>query len=258
MDISKSTMQGLGALALVGVLAGAGFLVVKPQVASAFELQNSTQEVEENTQLRELRLIKLQKADEDLPALKALVDAQLELMPSRRDAHTIQASVVKALEDIGLSSTTLSAYSYGALDPAQPAFQAPKLSLTGPEAPFELTDPALELVPAEAAPVAEGEEAPAEGAEPAAEAFAADPGATDMSLGPNAPAPAMAGVPFSITVNINSPEELMRFADQLQSGDRLITIASIVTTDSGATIYAYAFAGSDPLVEQWESEEDAK
>lgn len=258
MDISKSTMQGLGALALVGVLAGAGFLVVKPQVASAFELQSNTQEVEENIQLRELRLIKLQKADEDLPALKGMVDAQLELMPSSRDTHTIEASVVKSLEAMGLPSTTLTTYSYGALDPTQPAFQSPKLALAGPEVPFELPDPALELAPVEAAPVAEGEEAPAEGAEPAAEAFAADSGATDMSLGPNAPAPAMAGVPFSVEVKISSPDELMRFADQLQTGDRLITIASIVSDGSKATIYAYAFAGSDPLVEQWESEKDAE
>lgn len=292
MELSKSTMQGIGALALVAVLAGAGFFVVKPQVTQALDLQSKTEEVQQISQARELRLIKLTKASKDITTLKKLVDGQLKLIPARRDTDDIEKTVVEALEHAGLPDTALQSYKYSALDPAQPSFKAPTLTLTPPAAPFELKDPADELKPADGAagsaasgasssgdssaaagstdtPTAEATPAPATDGAAATDSTAGKSnlqntfgavanGALEQSTdeGPNSYAPAMAGAPFTIDVSISDTEQLMKFIDQLQNESRLITVASVTTSNGTATIYAYAYAGSDALVQKWEATDE--
>lgn len=293
MELSKSTMQGIGALALVAVLAGAGFFVVKPQVTQAFDLQSKTEEVQQISQARELRLVKLTKASKDITTLKKLVDGQLKLIPSRRDPQDIEASVVAALKSAGLSDTNLTAFKYTALDPAQPSFKAPTLTLTPPAAPFELKDPADELKPADGAagsaasgaasssgdssaaagstdtPTAEATPAPATDGTAATDSTAGKSnlqntfgavanGTLEQSTdeGPNSYAPAMAGAPFTVDVSISDPEQLMKFIDELQNQTRLITVVGVTSTQGTATIYAYAYAGSDALVQKWEATDE--
>lgn len=74
MELSKSATQGLGALALVAVLAGTGFFVVKPQIDEALSFQSQTQEVNDNTDIREIRLMKLETQSDNLDALSAEVN----------------------------------------------------------------------------------------------------------------------------------------------------------------------------------------
>jgi hypothetical protein len=256
MELSKSTVQGIGVLALLGVLAGAGLLVVKPQIESAFELQTEIRTVEDSTELRSIRLTAIQTQSPNLNDLDNEVNSLLEKVPSTKDVGGIAAAVVQALP----TGVTLNSFSHGVLKEGGPATVAPESSLVAGEVPLTLED---EAAPA-AAPAAGA--APVDGPPPTAEEGAAAEGeAAEEGAAPAAPAPvdpnnvpAFAGAPFIVVVDAASPEILMTYLDNLQNQDRLITVTAITSTDSGvegglqATIYAYAFAGNTPIIAEWE------
>lgn len=240
MELSKSATQGLGALALVGVLAAAGFLVVKPQIEEAFDLQTQTSDVEAVTDTREIRLVKLETESSNIDQLGSEVDDLLLRIPSSKSVTNIAGAVVESLP----AGVYLQSFSHGALDATQPNFEAPVSSLAAFDPPFELADPA-EATPVEEAPAEEG----AEGEE------TAEATKTDVAADP-----AKAGAPIIIAVTASSYDTLAEFIDIMQNQKRLITVTTINSSSDGATvqatIYAYAFTGSTPKIVAWETPEE--
>lgn len=233
MDLSKNTTQGLGALALIGILAAAGFLVVKPQVEEAFAFQTKTSEVKAMTEIREARLVKLETENSNIDELSDEVNDLLLRIPSDKNVTDIAGAVVEALPE----GVYLESFSHGDLDPAQPSFKAPVAGLMPMEVPFELLDASVVAAPV---PDAEGNIPPA---------------TTEVAA-----LPERAGAPFIITVSASSFESLTSFIDIMQRQKRLIAVTAITASGSDegaeATIYAYAFTGSTPKIIEWETPKD--
>lgn len=239
MELSKSATQGLGMLALVGVIAAAGMLVVKPQVEEAFSLQSQIQEVKDTTSLREIRLVKLQTESSNLEQLTSDVNDLLLRIPSEKNVTDMAGAVIEAMPP----GVYLDSFSHGNIDAKQPEFEEPEVSLIALEPPFELEVGTDKPKPSDTE-AEEGEEA-----------------------APTAPvkeeeeeaAPPLAGAPFILTVKASSYETLANFIDIMQFQKRLITttaITSSIDEETGqvtATIYAYAYTGSNPKIIAWET-----
>jgi len=281
MNLSKSTLQGVGALVVLGVLAAAGFFVVKPQVGEAFELQTKTANAQQAAELRQLRLNQLNKTAKDGGKVLGKTIESLVSIPERRDATEIERSVVAALDG---NSSKLASFQYGTMDPTQPAYKAPTLSLKPLEA-ATVSDPADELAggdaaagaatttESEASQPASGTEAPAApaGESSVPESASGSPedainsttGTTAPAIDPNPLGTELEAVPFTITIEDLSSSDTFAFLDKLQNQARLIHVVSVTSGassseddggDTGAstlTIYAYAFAGSDTNVKQF-------
>lgn len=279
MNLSKSALQGIGALAVLAVLSAAGFLVVKPQVAEAFELQTKTSNAQQAAELRQLRLNQLNKTAKDGGEVLSETLKSLVSIPQRRDATEIERSVVSALEG---NSGKLAAFQYGTMDPGQPAYQAPKLSLK-PLENATVSDPADELSGSDSAGKAtttdseasqqsgstEASSTPtAESSSPATSESGSPSDAINSSTGtataptvdPNPLGTELEAVPFTITVEDLPASETFAFLDRLQNQARLIHVVSVTSgasadEDNGGvstlTIYAYAFAGSDANVKNF-------
>lgn len=237
MELSKGATKGIGALTLVAVLAAAGFLVIKPQIDEAIELQSQTAEMRDMTDVREIRLSKLEAEKSNLDALSLEVNDLLLRITSDKKVTDIAGAVVAALPP----GVNLESFSHGPLDPAQPNFKTPLVALEAIEAPFTLEKvEAQTSAPAEAAEGEDVVEAPVVEPEVAVEVT-----------------PAFAGAPFIITVRASSFESLTNFMDVMQYQKRLITVVAVTSGagDGGirATIYAYAFASSTPKIVEWET-----
>ena len=239
MELSKSTTQGVGALVLVGILAATGFFVVKPQVEEAFSLQKETQSVRDTTAIREIRLIKLETESSNLSQLTADVDDLLLRIPSEKSVTDIAGAIIEAMPP----GVYLQSFSHGNIDPTQPSFTAPEVSLKALEPPFQLQTELVTVAPK----AEEDEDGNPVVAEPVEEA-----------------SPALAGAPFILTVRASSYETLANFLDIMQFQKRLITttaITSSIDAESGqvtATIYAYAYTGSTPKIVAWEIAKNAE
>jgi len=242
MNLSKSAIQGIGILASLGILAAAGFLVAKPQYDAATQLQQDTQDAQTQTTIRQGRLITLQKQDTNKTDLVNNVDQLLERITSSKDVYGIAAAVVNALPQ-GVMLTSLS---HGDLDPTQPHFKTPDISLDPIKPPIDLT---------KAAPApAEDDSTDGSTASPAP---SPTPSADDSET-----VPALAGAPIILTVQADSPEKITQFADTLQAQKRLINVVGItssVATNTGAatlpwsaTIYAYAYANDTAQIDKWQ------
>lgn len=226
MELSKGTIKGLGALTLVVVLAASGFFVVKPQVEAAFALQSDTKEAKQTTEIREIRLAKLEKENSNIDSLSDEVDNFLQRIKSSKEVTDIAGAVVRAIP----AGVELLSFSHGEIDTAQPGFTAPGASLTPLKPPFELVQPEAMT------PKADDKE--------------------DAAVTPEA-TPALAGAPFVLTVSATSFETLTSFIDAMQNQQRLLNVVGVVSTIGGesasATIYAYAYTGSNSQIEQWEN-----
>jgi len=240
MELSKSTTQGLGALALIGVLGAAGFFVVKPQVEEAFSLQTQTQEVRDSTGLREIRLVKLQTESSNLDQLTTDVNDLLLRIPSEKSVTDMAGAVIAAMPP----GVYLESFSHGNIDAKQPKFEVPEVSLTALEPPFELVTGTVAPTPTAADKDAEEGD---------------DAAATAPATPTEEVTPALAGAPFILTVRASSYETLANFIDIMQFQKRLITTTAITssiddaTGQVTATIYAYAYTGSTPKIVAWET-----
>lgn len=239
MALDKNAIKGIGLLAFVGVLFGSGYFVAKPQIEEAFSLMDETKTVNEATEMRELRLIKLKNESENIDALKTEVNELLKRIPSDKNVTDIAGAVIKALPP----GVQLTKFSHGEMVEGGPSYTEPKASLVAGEPPFVLVVPGEGAAGAGASKSKTDEEKSAAPVE-------------DKSK-PKA-VPAFATAPFILEVTASGTESLANYLDMLQYQDRLITIVSVTSssTDGGetkATIYGYAFAGSNDQIKAWEN-----
>lgn len=240
MALDKNAIKGIGLLAFVGILFGSGYLVVKPQIEESFSLMAETKTVNEATEMRELRLVKLQNENENLEGLKSEVNELLGRIPSDKNVTDIAEAVIKALPP----GVQLTKFAHGEMVDGGPTYAEPKASLVPGEPPFVLVVPGEQASSPAPAEDASGDEAEAEKAAPA----------QDKPKG----VAAFATAPFVLEVTASGTESLANYLDMLQYQDRLITIVSVTSSsaDGGetkATIYGYAFAGSTDQIKAWEN-----
>lgn len=235
MNLDKNTIKGIGLLAFVGVLAASGYFVAKPQIEESFKLMNETQSVVDQTAIREIRLATLQGEKENLPALSEDVNELLTHVPSSKNVTGIAQAVIEAMPP----GVQLVKFSHGELVPGAPTFTVPTATLESSDPPFELITPGS-LAPAPAKKDAEAKDEKAKD-QPAAGIV-----------------PELATAPFILDVRASGVESLANYLDILQYQDRLITVVAVTSSsqDGGettATIYGYAFAGSNAAIQAWEN-----
>lgn len=280
MELSKSAIQGVAALAIVGVLAAAGFLVVKPQLNQGFDLLSKTSSVNSQTDAEKARIAKLNTVANDGDAVLEDTLKSLQSIPQRQDVTDIAKSVINALND----PTQLTSFKYGSLDSTKLEFKAPPLTLTPSESiDSDLSSGANVGATDTGAPAGDGAETSATGTDTAAGTANNGATASDTAAGtsagtgtattdpktttpadPNPKADTLSAVPFQIVVTVPT-DQIPEFLDKLQKQDRLIHVISATndqtagspgTTGAAATsdkvqttIFAYAFAQSDANVD---------
>ena len=258
MDISKSTMQGIAALVALGVLSAGGFLIVKPQIVEGLDIQTKITTTQQAGEVRQLRLDEIEKTAKDGDKVLQETLASLKSIPQRRDATDIERSVISAMGD---QANNLVSFQYGTMDPTQPAYKAPKLTLKPAEGSFAIGDPGDELsgdaaapgvaasIPSEAsAPssTASAAPAPTEGADPAAGSTSTNGSAGSPNdavenngkseptmIDPNPLAADLEAVPFILKVDMPA-SDTFAFLDRLQKQSRLIHVVSTTTTSSSS------------------------
>lgn len=247
MNMSESTIKGVGALVLLGVIAAGSFLVVKPQLEEALSLQSQTTDMKTQTDLRSDRLNLVQVRANEFDTIAEDVDNLLSRITPDKFVTNIAAAVVNALnEDVRLTSFT-----HGELDPSQPNFTAPKVTIEDLPLPFDVSAaPSGGGASSSESPSGDEE---AEGAPPSGLASSENPANPGQN---SAAVPRLAGAPFVLTVDANSYSALMNYVNSLQVQQRVITVLSVVASTEGdggvsGTIYAYAFAGSSPAIQEW-------
>lgn len=234
MTLDKNAIKGIGLLAFVGVLFGSGYFVAKPQVEEAFSLIAETQSVNDATDMRELRLVKLQSESENIDGLRAEVNELLTRIPSDKNVTDVAGAVIKALPP----GVQLTKFSHGEMVEGAPAYVKPESSLAAGEPPFELIVPGE--APQKKTPTDDEKTTPA-------------PKETGKEV-----APEFSVAPFILEVQASGVESLANYLDMLQFQDRLISIVSVTSSSQNeggttATIYGYAFAGSTDQIKAWEN-----
>lgn len=242
MALGKDTIKGLGALAVLGVFAAGGFFGVKPFVEQAFVYQSETKQTQEKNDMREIRLAKLTKESENMESLSKEVDSLLVQIPSSKDVSGIARAAIQALPE----GVTIKAFTHGYLDPEQPAYVAPEVTLVALQPPFILV-PVTEADPNSPAPVTE--EAAAADEEKKA-AAAPDEKASPESI-------PLAAAPVQVEVSATNLEALNKYMDNLQQQSRLITVMGVVASadsENGvtATVYLFSFTGETQAILDWE------
>lgn len=232
MKLTKNGIRAVGLLVLIGIFAIVGFFVIKPQVESALKLMSDTSAVNDATAIRELRLAELQNESENIDQLRSDVDQLLATIPSAKNVTSVAGAVIDSMP----AGVQLKSFSHGDLIPAGPNFAPADISLSGIGTPLNL----------------ENEKKTQSEKDPAA----TDDSNTDKQES-SVEVPVFAAAPFIIQVEASRMEVLTEFLDNMQNQDRLITV---LATNAGyangvvdATIYAYAFAGSNPQIEAWEN-----
>lgn len=240
MALDKNAIKGIGLLAFVGVLFASGYLVAKPQIEESFSLMSQTQETSNKTEMRQLRLVKLQNENENFEALKTEVDELLKRIPSEKNVTNIAGAVIKAMPP----GVQLVKFSHGEIVEGSPTYEVPLSSLIGDEPPFELVVP--------------GSSTGASTEKPAVDDAEETVPAPDKKEDKTGVTPEFASAPFILEVSTSGVESLTNYLDMLQYQDRLISIVSVTSSseDGGetkATIYGYAFAGSNAAIKAWET-----
>ncbi len=212
MKISKNAIQGIGALSVTLIIAGAGFFVVAPQLELASDHSKEAKKVEQTIQQRNLRLDKLTSEASNLGKLSEEVQTLLASIPQDKEIAGIVRSIVASL-DVG--GVKLDSFSHGAIDPAQPGYKAPEVNLAGNEPIFEIDQKK-----------GDPEETPELAGVPVIITVTA---ATYPEL-------------FSFTDALQNAERFM----SVQSVEASGTVGEIT-----ATIYIYAFTGSSSNIDAW-------
>lgn len=235
MNLNQGTIKAIGSLTLLAVIAAGSFLVVKPQLEEAMSLQSQTTDMKTQTSLREDRLIIVQTRADEFDSLAEQVDFLLGRVTPDKNVTDIAGAVVNAL----IPGIDLMSFSHGELDPTQPKYSPPAVTLKDFPIPFDLSKPSG------------GGAASSSSSAGASSVNPANPGETGGNT-----VPKLAAAPFVLTVVAQDYQTLMNFVNVLQSQKRVITVLSVSSNMDGngtvqATIYAYAFAGSSPEIQQW-------
>lgn len=236
MALGRKTVNSLGALAAVGILAGAYFGVASPIIESNSKVEAELLQAQQIGASHTNKLSSFQGEGDDATRAATETMATFQsLVAGSIDIESASRAIASALPP----GVKLESFDFGATQPVA-AVQSAPLTITGFTAPAEFTG---------AAPVAE---TPAETSQ---EDAVADAGAEKENLAPEAaasvdPSAPISGfnrVPFTIEVTANSYGELSEYLNSLSQQPRLMSVVSIDSNRSetvSATIYAFAFSGN--------------
>lgn len=213
MPMGRRTINSIGAIAAVGIVAGVYFGIAAPILSQRAATETELQRAQTISEGYKAKLFAFRSGISD-EAQEAQNTADLfqSLVPESIDIESASRAIAAALP----AGVKLDSFSFGTAQQVASLASEP-LTISGYAPPAEFG----------------GKDAAAKGGEATA-------------VDPSAPISGFNRIPFTIKVTAGSYDELAEYLNGLAEQPRLMSVVSIDTSRSetvSATVYAFAFAG---------------
>ncbi|GAA3775554.1 hypothetical protein GCM10022240_28980 [Microbacterium kribbense] len=222
MSLPKQVINLLGIVVVLAIVAIGGVAVAAPLYMQAMSTDTDTAGVAQTNSMYEIQVQGLQAAKKNLPQTQSAVAALHRQMPVAADLDDVFEIVNRAAKTTTASVATVSA------GEVVPFAARTTVAADGTVAPAPAPTPAPSATPGA------GGTAPADAATSGTPAAPAAPPAADPRM----------QAPFTITVDVSSPEAATAFLDELRKGPRLIAIVHSALSGSTGTSAAPGTSGS--------------
>lgn len=213
MALNKLSVNSLGAIISVGVLAVSGFLIIQPLNASTETNTQNLNQAKTLTISKTAKLKKLEAGVSDFEQAKADTIRFLEQATSTKDIESASRSISKSLT----KGVKLTSFQFGEPE-AVDVLPEPTASLSGYTTPIQF-----------------GGKAPAKAK------------GADGAAAPTASAKGFQRVPVQVVVTAKSYNDLSKFLDSIADQKRLLSVVAVDSSKGSfegevkATVSAYAF-----------------